>query len=245
MVLAMIRCFIEKKNRAWDRDLPLLAMALHSTVNKNIGFTANKLILGRETTQPIHLLLGLPNTSAQRREHDPWILELAENLKTVHRYARQSLKAAQMRQKRDYDMRMLEHSYNIGDLIFLRDSSTKIGLSKKLKPPWTGPYLVVESRPPLYKIKSTKSEKVVHHDRMKRCNDRHIPLWIKRMRHELFNQEIVSQEYLILETKENDQMDETLPYTEDFFNSLGLEQVDENSSLYVNVQNNSLEVITP
>jgi hypothetical protein len=48
-----------------DRDLPLLAMALHSTVNKNIGFTANKLMLGR----------GLPNTSAQRREHDPWILE--------------------------------------------------------------------------------------------------------------------------------------------------------------------------
>jgi len=65
------------------------------------------------------------------------------------------------------------------------------------------------------------------------------------MRHELFNQEIVSQEYLKLETKENDQMDETLPYTEEFFNSLHLEQVDENSSSCVNVQNNSLEVNTP
>jgi hypothetical protein len=40
----------------------------------------------------------------------------------------------------------------------------------------------------------------------------------------------VSQEYLTLETKDNDQMDETLPYAEEFFNSLGLEQVDENSS---------------
>ena len=77
MVLAMIRC-IENKNRAWDRDLPLLAMVLHSTVNRNTGFTANKLMVGRETTQPIHLLLGLPNTSVQSREHDPWILELAE-----------------------------------------------------------------------------------------------------------------------------------------------------------------------
>ena len=65
------------------------------------------------------------------------------------------------------------------------------------------------------------------------------------MRHELFNQEIVSQEYLKLETKENDQMDETLPYTEEFFNSLRLEQVDENSSPCVNVQNNFLEVNTP
>jgi len=105
--------------------------------------------------------------------------------------------------------------------------------------------LVIESRPPLYKIKSTKSETVVHHDRMKRCNDRHIPLWIKRMRHELFNQDIVSQEDLLLETEENDQMDETLPYTEEFFNSLGLEQVDENNSPYVDFQNNSLEVNTP
>jgi hypothetical protein len=80
-----------------------------------------------------------------RREHDPWILELAENLKTVHRYARQSLKAAQKRQKRDYDMRVLEHSYNIGDLIFLRDCSTKIGLSKKLKPPWTSEKFMTHS----------------------------------------------------------------------------------------------------
>jgi hypothetical protein len=40
-------------------------------------------------------------------------------------------------------------------------------------------------------------------------------------------------------------MDETLPYTEEFFNSLGLEQVDENSSPYVNIQNNSLQVNTP
>jgi transposase InsO family protein len=97
MVLALIRCFIENKNRAWDRDIPLLAMALHSTINRNTGFTANKLMLGRETTQPIQLLLGLPNTSAQSREHDPWILEMDENLKTVHRHARQSLKSAQMR----------------------------------------------------------------------------------------------------------------------------------------------------
>jgi hypothetical protein len=50
---------------------------------------------------------------------------------------------------------------------------------------------------------------------------------------------------LILETDKTDQMDEKLPYTEEFFNSLGLEQVDENNSPYLDVQNNSLEVNTP
>ena len=30
IVVTMIRCYIEKQNKKWDRDLPLLAMALHS-----------------------------------------------------------------------------------------------------------------------------------------------------------------------------------------------------------------------
>ena len=65
------------------------------------------------------------------------------------------------------------------------------------------------------------------------------------MRHELFNQDIVSQEDLALAINENDQMEETLPYTEEFFNSLGLEQVDKNNSPYVDVHNDSLEANTP
>jgi transposase InsO family protein len=66
-VLQMIKCFIEKKNRKWDRDLPLLAMALHSTVHRQSGFTPNRLMLGREVLQPVHLLTGhIPETlSAQ------------------------------------------------------------------------------------------------------------------------------------------------------------------------------------
>ena len=40
-------------------------------------------------------------------------------------------------------------------------------------------------------------------------------------------------------------MEETLPYTEEFFNSLGLEQVDENNSPYVDVHNDSSEANTP
>ncbi|CAC5401380.1 unnamed protein product [Mytilus coruscus] len=242
-VLAMIRCYIEKKNRTWDRDLPLLAMALHSTANRNTGFTANKLLLGRETTQPIHLLLGLPANTPKDQEGDPWVIELAKNFSRIHHFARQNLKVAQLRQRRDYDMRILEHTYHIGDLVFLLDSSTKVGHSKKLKPPWKGPFLVVERQPPLYKIKGGKEEKTVHHDRLKRCNDRHIPLWIKRMRHELFNMD----ESLPVELVEKsvDTLDETLPYTEECFNSLSsnMEQVDDNT--FSKTKYDIIEVETP
>ena len=33
VLLQMIRCYIEKKSRRWDKDIPLLSMALHSMVN--------------------------------------------------------------------------------------------------------------------------------------------------------------------------------------------------------------------
>jgi hypothetical protein len=52
----MIRCYIEKKSRRWDKDIPLLSMALHSMVNRQTGYTPNKLMLGRETGH------GVPRT---------------------------------------------------------------------------------------------------------------------------------------------------------------------------------------
>ena len=71
----------------------------------------------------------------------------------------------------------------MGDLVYKLDSSTKIGQSKKLRAPWKGPYLVVDSTPPLFKIRDRKGDSIIHHDRLKRCNDREIPLWLKRLRH--------------------------------------------------------------
>ena len=124
-------------------------------------------MLGRETIQPVQLLLGIPfKTVRNEGETDPWVLELAENLRNVHTFARKKLKTTQLRQKRDYDLRVVQHQYQSGDLVYLLDSATKIGQSKKLRAPWKGPYLVVESYPPLYKIRDRKENKVVYHDRL-------------------------------------------------------------------------------
>lgn len=195
-------------------------MALHSTVNRNTGFTANKLMLGRKTRQPIHLLLGLSPDVKTGKEEDLWVIELAENMSKIHHFAREKLKTAQLRQKRVYDLRFVEHTYNFGDIVYLYDSSIKVGHSKKLKAPWKWPFLIVEANAPLYKIRDRKNTKIVHHDRMKHCNDRHIPVWIKRLRYELFNRdETIPAELLedtVLEPIHDDDLDKTLPYTEEF-----------------------------
>ena len=148
-------------------------------------------MLGRETIQPIQLLLGIiPQINT---EPDPWVIKVAKSLKEVHQLAREKLQTSQYRQKRDYDLRTVKHAYNIGDLVYKRDSSTKIGHSKKLMSPWKGPYLVVDSKPSLFKIRDKKGDTVIHHDRPQRCNDREIPLWLRRLRHQLFEESVIEE----------------------------------------------------
>ena len=142
----MIRSYLSSGGiRRWDENLPLICMALHFMKNKSTGFSANMMMLGRETTQPIDLILGLPRHIPQ----DPpnWVETLKRNLSRVHQLAREAIGKTQMRQKRDYDLRIVEHPYEAGDVVYLLDSSTKIGLSKKLRPPYTGPFLVTLARP--------------------------------------------------------------------------------------------------
>ncbi|CAC5423873.1 unnamed protein product [Mytilus coruscus] len=130
-------------------------------------------------------------------------------MRKIHEFARNSLRTSQLRQERDYDLRVVEHEYQPGDLVYKADSTTKVGQSRKLKSPWCGPFLVVSSRHPLYTIRGRKGDSVVHHDKLKRCNDRDIPTWIKRLRHALFQAES--------EMDENwDDLDDTIPYSVDF-----------------------------
>jgi hypothetical protein len=77
VLLQMIRCYIEKKSRRWDKNIPLLSMALHSMVNRQTGYTPNKLMLGRETIQPVQLLLGIPQQCQEQLDPDSGVMKLA------------------------------------------------------------------------------------------------------------------------------------------------------------------------
>lgn len=180
-------------------------MALHSMVNRQTGFTPNQMMLGRETIQPVQLLLGIPQMGQDIVYPSDWVTRLVRRMEKIHDFARQHLRTSQHRQKKDYDLRVVAHRYQAGDLVYKADSATKVGQSKKLRSPWCGPFLVVSSNPPLYKIRGRKGDSVVHHDRLKLCSDRDIPTWIRRLRHALFKDDSGLDESW-------DMLDETIPY---------------------------------
>ena len=189
LVLQSIRCFIKNKQSNWDIYLQQIAGAIRATENRQTKFTPNMLFLGRETTQPIDLMLGTVELNNPEREIPEYIQDLKTNMEECHQIARENINKAQHRQKRYYDTNLYQNTYNLGDVVLKIDSARKLGQSSKLKSPWKGPYVITEVKSPiLFKIIDKKNkESVVHHDRIKLCKDLDHPGWVKRIRNRIFN----------------------------------------------------------
>ena len=187
-LLQLIRCFLKGNQQHWDEHLQQLAGAIRSTVNRNTGFTPNLMMLGREITLPIDLMIG--NIEKSGLTSSDYVVRLKSILQQVHQLARENLLSSQLRQKKDYDLRLKAKTYEVGDLVYKLDSAKKVGQSPKLQQVWKGPFLVTKVLSPvLYKICDRKKNFVIHHDRLKSCDDREIPLWLRRKRSRLLGQD--------------------------------------------------------
>ena len=93
-------------------------------------------------------------------------------MRETHRIAMENLKGTLLRRKRDYDVKLKQESYEVGDCVYKLNNAAKKGVSKKL-PLYDGPFIVTWVLSPiLIEIESRKRKKVVHHNKLKPCNDR-------------------------------------------------------------------------
>ena len=181
----MLRCVIQNKQDTWDEKLPYLLGAIRSTVNRSTGFTPNKLMLGREVHTPLTLMAG---GEEQQISSHAYNLFVEGEMAKCHKLARDHLEEQQRRQKIDRQPQENIRKYVVGDIVLLINSASKIGVCKKLQPQWQGPYLVTGViNSVLYEIASKNRRWIVHHDRLKKCLDRVLPLWLRRRRHNLLN----------------------------------------------------------
>ena len=176
-----VRCYIGKHQNSWDIYLPQIAGALRASMNKNTGFTANKLMIGRETISPSELLY--PTSTPQAEIPDTYCKILESNIKEAHRVARENLGESVEKMKRDYDLRLFSRQYKVGDIVYMLNSASVKGKCKKLGSPWKGPAVVIKVISSyLYKLQLQRDLVTANHDRMKLCKDREVPAWAKRER---------------------------------------------------------------
>ena len=121
-----MRCFLKGNQANWDEHLQQLAGAIRSTVNRSTGFTPNMMMLGREVTLPVDLMMG--NTKDLPEDIPAeYVSRLRKSLMQTHTLAREKLSSYQMRQQRDYDMKLKVNTYEVGDLVYVLDTARKIG----------------------------------------------------------------------------------------------------------------------
>ena len=184
-ILQILRCFIRGEQTDWDLHLGTVGTSIRATVNLQTGFTPNFLMLGREVMQPIDLMF---HANDRQATHPPrsYIERHCEAMRTAHQIARENLQQSQKRQKRDYDMKTEQNTYSVGDAVYKFNKAVTVGQCSKLQPVWLGPWIVVEViSSVLYRITNRKRSMVTHHDSLKLCGDRELPIWFRRKRNKL------------------------------------------------------------
>lgn len=197
MILSYIRCQLEGDDRRWDENLAAFGLSLRSTVNRNTGFTPNMMQLGREVQLPVDILFGLRSKLKMEESTSDYVKKVDKTMREVFHLARSTLQSAQKRQKCEYDNRSArrEARYEVGDLVYTINSSTQVGHSTKLQPVMTGPFIVCKVISTcLYGIRGRRRTTVMHHDRLRLCEDRSVPLWVRRVRDEVLGNKTNDEE---------------------------------------------------
>jgi hypothetical protein len=183
-----LRCYIDSSPETWDLHLPPIAGALRASVNRQTGYTANKLMLGREVNIPATILYGKkPSEGMNDRDpdfSDKYVMNLLSRMSEFHEIARNKLGEAQKVMRRDYDTRTKASIFKVGELVHFKNPKVA-GPGKKLRPPWDGPGVITKIVAPwLIEVRLSPREgdtKVFHHEKVKPCRDRVVPPWATRL----------------------------------------------------------------
>ena len=167
----------EYKN--WDQNLPLLTLAYRSTIHEVTGYTPNFVMTGREAWLPLDVMMvGVAENP--RASLPEYVEQLKDRLETCFASVRVQLKKHAERQKRYYNLKSHGLELQKGDLVYLKETTRKKGISPKLAPKWKGPYAVVAKFGTVYELLiSPTTTKVYHFDLLKRAYG-DTPPWIRR-----------------------------------------------------------------
>ena len=170
----MLSLWTNERQTDWDHHIPLLSMAYRSSPHKSTGETPNLLMLGREVTLPVDLIMEEP--PEEPGEEPPnlsgYAADLLERMHMVNEAARKVMTQQMVSQKRQYDQNVRLTCYQPGEVVWLHHMAGKKGRSPKLLRKWTGPYVIrTKISEVTYRIQASPRSKsqVIHGDRLKPC----------------------------------------------------------------------------
>ena len=109
---------------------------------------------------PFNLIIGI--VDVQQHHYDPieWVKMQSEVIPKMYDLVWKNLSGILKCRKRDDDLKLVEKGYEVDDYVYKKDFTMKTW-AKALFPVWKGPFLVVESSPPLTKLKTVRVGKLL------------------------------------------------------------------------------------
>jgi hypothetical protein len=174
--------YIAKEQNRWDEYLSQIMMAYRSSKQSSTGQTPNMLMLGREVTLPLQVVIESPKEILKTPDVNEYVQEMQTRMNLAHEIARKTLKRKTEYQKRYYDTKSRKRFFTIRQPVWLHDPTTRRGVCHKLSPNWKGPYIITKKiNDLLYLVKKSPKQtpKACHIDRLLPYRGQNFPKWFK------------------------------------------------------------------
>lgn len=102
----------------WDLMIPYAVKAYRATKHSLTGFTPNFMMFGREVSEPVDLVVGLPPDNDAAPSAPEYVQHLRDHLELAHQITRDALDESVKRAKRQYDKNCCHRQYHVCDAVW-------------------------------------------------------------------------------------------------------------------------------
>lgn len=137
----MLTAMCEGQTNRWEDHLPHVIFAMRTQRSTVTGSTPFRLVFGREASYPLDLLYAVPHPAPEEYpDYGSYALALQNRIATAHQWARNNIKGAIERQRRNYHAD--KKTFLPGERVWLYTPKKPVGVRSKFYVYWSGPWTI-------------------------------------------------------------------------------------------------------
>ena len=167
-ILDMLSKYLDDNHTEWDVHLPLLMLGYRAQIHSSLGYSPYYLMFGREPKLPAEAGLSTPVATSSRSVAD-YVDKLCTGLQQARRLAISASDRRHARNKRAYEGKLNEFSFQPGDPVYLHKAVVPAGQYYKFLRPWKAATVLRKVGDMNYRVRLESNGKtiLVHHNRLK------------------------------------------------------------------------------
>ncbi|CAK8672603.1 unnamed protein product [Clavelina lepadiformis] len=164
-ILSIMKNYVQRDPLSWDKSLSSICATYNASRHEETGVSPHFLLTGQELRLPADLMTGQPSSHPSSSE----MFDLQDRMRLVHEVVKMRLDQRRQSMKERYDKSVSRQAeFQVGDKVMLRNTVISKDEKRKFHLPYSGPYEVVETFPPVnYLIRNNERTLRVHFNRLK------------------------------------------------------------------------------